>query len=617
MKGYFGEHPSETVLASTRHVGPVHFTTRGKFYQNGLNMAAVEGNILRFVDTNVPYREDFPLASIERLYGKHGEDFGSHIDGQFLLLFRCDKFPFFYLVNNRYQAHRLYYTTTPRGFYFASSLRELLEYSGIARNPHFGSIRSFLANGFTMSDQTQLEGVHKLLPADYIVFAPQAGVEVKSYWPGLMKFDRTPFYDLEGKLDQYEDLYRSGLSRFLAAKKPKAVGTLLSGGHDTSFVVAQATQLLRDKPLQAYTVTFPGWRFDEGQHAENVARKFGAEYHPIPFEPKHVDRVVSLILANEEPVVGSSLPLHVLAEAASSRVDTMLGGDGGDTLWAEYYPVAEYHRWARRWPPGVRRLVHKMARVMRDRTDWERFWELEHVAGLFTEPDYHQNFLRRLCTYRHFSDSFQRELLSDSLLSAPYAKSRVEIPFTNENFGEALIEGKLFNGFFTYQAFHTARSAEYYGMELFLPTVERDVTNFICSLPKNWINGGTPLHRLTNNKKINRRFHKKALARYFEPGEIYNRSFDIPWYKILRPRTELLQKLQARLERRGWFKKVALNRIFKEFISQEVKDHELLELKHHGYRIFTMLSLEIWCMEYLDGRFSSDEKNLALEDYLA
>ena len=58
--------------------------------------------------------------------------------------------------------------------------------------------------------------------------------------------------------------------------------------------------------------------------------------------------------------------------------------------------------------------------------------------------------------------------------------------------------------------------------------------------------------------------------------------------------------------------------MFDEFMHQKVKDYELLELKHHGYRIFTLLSLEIWCIEYLDGRKTKEvDTKISLEDYLS
>jgi asparagine synthase (glutamine-hydrolysing) len=616
MNGYFGKNSVCRSSLGTLQLGSIGIDSSGRMEGTPPGpVMLLEGRISRFVDSTVSYQPAALLDSLNELYQAHGESFVSKLDGHFLLFFSPGKDRPCFLVNNRQQATRLYFARTNDGFFFSGSLRMLLENSRIERKPNFGSIRSFLANGFTISDQTQIQGVHKMLPADYIVFD---GTEAKrrTYWPGEMKFERRPFNDLEAKLDEYEQVYRDGIRRHLEGGQPKGIGALLSGGHDTSFLVAQLSQVIK-QPLHTFTVTFPGWKFDEGSYAKNIAEKFGAIHHPVPFGPEHLDRAVGLILSNEEPVVGSSLPLFVLAEAASSSIDMLFGGDGGDTLWGEYYPVGEYHRWTHRLPLSVRRALHRAASRLRSLTDWERFWELEHVAGLFSSPDYHRGFMRKLCTYRHFGDSFQAEILSPEVFAEPYSESHLEVEFRDDNFNEALIEGKLYNAFYTYQGHHTTKLAEYNGMQLILPTVEKDVIDFICGLPANWINGGTPIHRLCNNKSINRRFHKVALSRYLKREEIYNRSFDIPWYGILRPRKVMLERLLARLLKRGWYSEAALRRLFSEFMTQKVKDHELLELKHHGYRIFTLLSLEIWSIEYLDGRSSPGAGEIALEDYLA
>lgn len=616
MNGYFGKKSACRSAAGFVQLGAISIESRGHMEGNASGpWLILEGRISRFIDSSVRYRPESPLDSLVELYRAHGESFVSKLDGLFLLLFSSGNQSPCFLVNNRQQATRLYFARTEEGFFFSGSLRSLLERSRIARHPNFGSIRSFLANGFTISDQTQIKGVHKMLPADYFVFEEDT-VQRRSYWPSEVKFNRRPFTDLEAKLDEYESIYREGIQRHLEGRHPKGIGALLSGGHDTSFLVAQLSRVV-NQPVHTFTVTFPGWKFDEGNYARNIAEKFGAIHHPVPFGPEHLDRAVGLILSNEEPVVGSSLPLFVLAESAAPTVDMLFGGDGGDTLWGEYYPVGEYHRWAHRLPLGLRRCLHKAASRLRVLTDWERFWELEHVAGLFAEPDYHRGFMRKLCTYRHFDDAFQAEILSPEIFAEPYSESHLEVEFRDDNFQDALIEGKLFNAFYTYQGHHTTKLAEYHGMQLVLPTVEKDVIDFICGLPSNWINGGTPIHRLCNNKSINRRFHKVALSRYLKREEIYNRSFDIPWYGILRPRKALLERLEARLLKRGWYNEKALRQLFSEFMTQKVKDHELLELKHHGYRIFTLLSLEIWCIEYLDGRFSPPKSNMPLEEYFA
>lgn len=553
---------------------------------------------------------------IIELYKKHGPSFVKHCDGLFtILLFDLGKNKYF-VLNNRYQTTTMYYYETKDLIVFAKDMQQIINNFLKNPQPHLGSIKSFVSNGFTIPDQTQIQGIKKMLPT-YWLEVDLEKVHIKNHWESEFTFKRQSFESLDDHLDRYESIYQDGLKRHVEYHDTNNLGCLLSGGHDTSFAFIQASKVF-NKKIHAFTATFPGWAWDEESYAKNICEKFNGKFHSVPFLPKDLDHLVGVVRANQEPVVSVSLPMYLIGKEAKNHVDTMLGGDGGDTLWGEYYPVAEFHRYIKHMPVEMRRLVNKAATGLRKLTDWERFWELEHVSSLFTEDDYYNDFMRKLCTYRHFSYDYQNELFSTMFEGVTPAESSLEIKFTPDNFREALIEGKLFNAFYTYQSFFTYRAMEKFDLSLYFPTINKELMDLITTLPYSWVNGGTTLHRLTNHKAINRRFHKRALARYLRSEEIYNRSFDIPWYNILKPRKEVLKRLLERLKRRGWYQEKTLDILFNEFQNQKVKEHELLELKHHGYRVYTLLNLEVWCMEYLDGNINKpQDESIPLEDYLA
>lgn len=549
---------------------------------------------------------------VEKLYSEYGELFYQYLDGQFVIIIKeKDKVSIF---NNRYLSINLYFYFDDNIFIYSDSFKELSEIIPVKKEIDFSVLKQFLSNGWSSTQQTLIKGIHRVQPTYRIIATDD--VRVDQHWSDELTFNRQPFDNLESMMDKYEDIYRGGIENFTYQQKTQELGTLLSGGHDTSFTLIQGTKAFH-KPIHSFTVTFPEWPFDEGPFAKNISNKFKSIHHEIPFTPDGLDFMPSLIMANEIPVVGSSLPLHLLAKEAKNHVDTMMGGDGGDTMWGEYFPVAEVHKYIKNLPTSSRKIIHKISKLARNTFDWERFWELEHVTKLFTEENFYDDFLRKLCTYRHFSDDFLTELLNDDLKEIKFARSPNELLFNKNNFSEMLIEAKLLNGFYNYQSFHTYRSVEHYDMSLYFPTINRDLLRFITNLPLNWVNGGTTFHKLTNAHSVNRRFHKKVLSRYLKKEEIYNRSFDIPWYNILRPRKELLKILRKKLIQRGWYNADTINKIFDEFEHQKVKDYELLELKHHGYRIFTLLSLEIWAIEFIDNRNTTNyEEKIPLEDYL-
>lgn len=554
---------------------------------------------------------DFGPQLLE-LYEKYGDEFYKHCDGLFFIILEDKKANKILLMNNRYQTSTLYFTTDDENLYFSSSLRSLIDHFVPNPQPHLGSIRSFVSTGFTIPDQTQIKGVKKLLPT-FRLQVTESEVNLFNHWDEEFTFERKKSIDLEPELDRYEEIYRKGLSQYLENAGTTNLGCLLSGGHDTSFALIQASKVY-DKEIHTFTTTFPDWLWNEEDYARNIANKFKAKFHSVPFLPTDVDLILDVISATEEPVVSVTIPMMKMARYAKDYVDTIIGGDGGDTLWGEYYPVEEYQRYVKNLPIWGRKFIQKVAQIGIKLTDWERFWELEHVASLFSVENYNDDFLRRLCTYRHFNDRLIGEVFKPEISQAEMPRSCKEIKFEKDNFHRALIEGKLFNGFYTYMSFFTHKEMESQGLKLYFPTINKDLMDFITTLPREWINGGTTFHRLTNHKAINRRFHKRALARYLKSEEIYNRSFDIPWYLILKPRKKMLDLLLVKLKKRGWYKDEAIEIMFKEFENQKAKDFELLELKHHGYRIYTLLALEVWAMQFLDGK---KVENRTLEEYLA
>ena len=200
------------------------------------------------------------------------QDFVESLEGLYLLYIYDQKSRTHLIINNRYQLTKLYYrVVNNEKLEVSNQLSELTERADHVE-PHFSAVYNFLSNGFNTSDQCQIQGIKKLLPCFWLS-VDENGVSLQNFWDRQLTFEREPFSDLKTHLDKYESLYQKTLSNYLDQRDPAELGTLLSGGHDTSFVMAQASQVY-NKPIHAITTVFPGWAFDEGQYAENICTKF-------------------------------------------------------------------------------------------------------------------------------------------------------------------------------------------------------------------------------------------------------------------------------------------------------------------------------------------------------
>jgi asparagine synthase (glutamine-hydrolysing) len=144
------------------------------------------------------------------------------------------------------------------------------------------------------------------------------------------------------------------------------VGVLLSGGLDSTALVA----LLRDraKGLATFSVGYDDRdsRLDEREEARRVAREFQTDHHEVVVtERTAVEGLPTLIYHSDEPLADPvALPQHfVCALARQHDVKVVLGGEGSDELFWGYthYQKVLRREWAMRaimrLPQPVRRSL--------------------------------------------------------------------------------------------------------------------------------------------------------------------------------------------------------------------------------------------------------------------
>ena len=150
------------------------------------------------------------------------------------------------------------------------------------------------------------------------------------------------------------------------------LGILLSGGLDSSLVVAAAAQSSA-VPVKTFTIALPGSALDESTHAATVAQHFSTEHHRLELDSSSLSVIDEIAPLVDEPLADSSLlPSFVVSRLTRRHVTVALGGDGGDELFGGYrdYPQAltDQERWgglpseafrlaanlAARLPAGVR-----------------------------------------------------------------------------------------------------------------------------------------------------------------------------------------------------------------------------------------------------------------------
>ncbi|MFH0924730.1 MAG: asparagine synthase C-terminal domain-containing protein [bacterium] len=118
------------------------------------------------------------------------------------------------------------------------------------------------------------------------------------------------------------------------------LGIFLSGGIDSSSIVALLSEIVPNKKITTLNIAFTERSYDESNYAQFIARHFNTNHHQTVLRPDVMINIFPKIIRSiDEPFADPSIiPTYLLCEFARQYVVVALGGDGGDELFAGYDP---------------------------------------------------------------------------------------------------------------------------------------------------------------------------------------------------------------------------------------------------------------------------------------
>ena len=175
---------------------------------------------------------------------------------------------------------------------------------------------------------------HAWTPEDGLIGGPTFPAATPVLLNSLAPYQEPPGW----VFDALRDTIIRSVDRSLDAAVP--VGVLLSGGVDSSIVVAVAARLAaeRGQTLPTFAVGLEG--SPDLAAARLVADRAGTEHHELVYTGEDAIDLVPQIIAELESfdptLVHSAVPHHLVSKLASEHVRVVLAGEGADELFAGY-----------------------------------------------------------------------------------------------------------------------------------------------------------------------------------------------------------------------------------------------------------------------------------------
>lgn len=274
-----------------------------------------------------------------------------------------------WLARDRMGIKPLYYGWFGDHFAFSSELTPLraLGRLDIDRD----ALASYLRHGYVPNPHSIFSSVRKLAPGHFCRINTQRLHSknlpiTEPYWTLEHAANPIDIGDEEAE-DTLLNHLREAVRDRMVADVP--LGAFLSGGYDSSLVCA-LMQEASTLPTKTFTIGFDDPRYNEAQHAKEVAAHLGTQHTELYIgEQDLLDAIQKLPLLCDEPFADSSiLPTYLVSHLARRDVTVALSGDGGDELFWGYqrYQVAE-RIWntIRYFPRPIRRAIADIARSPR------------------------------------------------------------------------------------------------------------------------------------------------------------------------------------------------------------------------------------------------------------
>lgn len=283
--------------------------------------------------SNYPFRTHSDTEVILAAYIQWGPSCLSKLKGMFAFALwdKTDKKLF--IARDRFGVKPLYYYAKDGYFLFSSEIRSLLSSGLVPRKLNKQALSDYLKYQSVITPYTLVENILQL-PAGHYMIHSEHDLVIRKYWDLT---DVVPLPDEQGAdkvMGNVKDLLFQSVERRLVSDVP--VGAFLSGGIDSSAIVAIMAQVSRQKPV-AFTIGFDEKEYDETAYAELIAKKYDVTHHKVKLRPDDfLDELPHALAAMDTPS-GDGINTYVVSKAIRKNgIKVALSGVGGDELFVGY-----------------------------------------------------------------------------------------------------------------------------------------------------------------------------------------------------------------------------------------------------------------------------------------
>ena len=283
-------------------------------------------------------------------YLEWGRDFVKKLRGMFAFALWDRKERLILLARDRVGKKPLYYFYDGKRLVFASELKALLEVPDIPKTVDYKALDCYFSYGYVPSPMSIFKDIRKIRPG-HMACCRESGFEENEYWDiDMDRFD--PDVTEAAAVERLAELFDEAVKVRLVSDVP--LGAFLSGGVDSSAVVASMAMMQKENPVKTSAIGFSEEKFNEIQFARMVSDRCRTDHTEAVVKPDALGIIDRMVWHFDEPFADSSaIPTWYVSKMTRQNVTVALSGDGGDETFAGY--IQRYGM--NRFEDGIRRKI--------------------------------------------------------------------------------------------------------------------------------------------------------------------------------------------------------------------------------------------------------------------
>lgn len=466
-----------------------------------------------------PFKSTSDTETILYGYLEYGDALFNQLNGIFAFAIYDSLTQDIIIVRDQFGVKPLYYYQEDNLFTFSSEIKAMTVIPTLNNAIDYKALVNYIHFLWSPKDKTPFLHVRKLEGGHFI--------RLNAKNPNNYKI--TKFYDIpftgqysnktESELiDELDEKLLNAVKRQLLSDVP--VGFFLSGGLDSSAVVAMAKKIMPDKRLKCFTIDSGNFE-SEGivsdlYYAQLVAKHLDVDLEIINGQVDIISQFDDMIYHLDEPQADVA-PLHVLNICKKAREQgyvVLLGGTAGDDLFSGYrrHQALRIESLLENIPLFLRKkLKHLSLNLNSNKAAFRRIrkvlahadeTQLERFAGYYSWIDIKQNKHLFKPEIQKFIEQYNpAEILLKALKNIPDEKS----PLNQMLYWEM----KYFLA--DHNLNYTDKLSMAVGVEVRVPFLDKELVEFSCQIPPELkLKGSTTKYLL-----------KKVMERYLPREVIY------------------------------------------------------------------------------------------------